>query len=66
MLKNHAKNWKEVMDYATSIRDGTKVACKYQKLGVERFFRDLENDRYEFMPDDADFCINIIEISCHI
>ena len=66
MLKNHEKHWKEVMDYATSIRDGTKVACKYQKLGVERFFRDLEDDRYELKPDDADFCINIIEGTfCH-
>lgn len=54
------------MDYATSVRDGTKVACKYQKLGVERFFRDLESERYVLEPDDADFCINIIESTfCH-
>ena len=54
------------MDYATAIRDGRKVACKYQKLGVERFFKDLEDPRYELKPDDADFCINIIESTfCH-
>lgn len=66
MLKNHSKHWKEVMDYATGIRDGTIVANKYRKKAVERFFRDLENERYELKPDDADFCINIIENTlCH-
>lgn len=54
------------MEYATSIRDGRKIACKYQKKCVERFFRDLEDDRWELKPDDADFCINIIETTfCH-
>ena len=54
------------MGYATSIRDGRKIACKYQKKGVERFFRDLQDPRYELKPDDADFCINIIESTfCH-
>ncbi len=54
------------MDYATSIRDGSKIACNYLKKGVDRFFRDLEDPRYEMKPDDADFCINIIESTfCH-
>ena len=66
MYKNHTKNWKEVMDYANGVRDGTIVANKYRKLAVERFFRDLEDPRYELKPDDADFCINIIESTlCH-
>lgn len=66
MLKNHSKHWKEVMDYATGIRDGTIVANKYRKKAVERFFRDLEDERYELKPDDSDFCINIIENTlCH-
>lgn len=66
VLKNHEKHWKEVMDYANSIRSGRRVACKYQKLCVERFFRDLEDERYVLEPDDADFCINIIESTfCH-
>lgn len=66
MLKNHSKHWKEVMDYANGIRDGTIVANKYRKKAVERFFRDLEDERYELKPDDADFCINIIENTlCH-
>ena len=66
MYKNHTKNWKEVMDYANGVRDGTIVANRYRILAVERFFRDLEDPRYEMKPDDADFCINIIEGTlCH-
>ncbi|MBR2556231.1 MAG: terminase large subunit [Aeriscardovia sp.] len=54
------------MDYATGVRDGTIVANEYRRKAVERFFRDLEDDRYELKPDDADFCINIIESTlCH-
>ena len=54
------------MDYANGVRDGTIRANRYRILGVERFFRDLEDPRYELKPDDADFCINIIESTlCH-
>ena len=54
------------MDYANGVRDGTIRANHYRKLAVERFFRDLENENYELKPDDADFCINIIESTlCH-
>lgn len=66
MKKNHKQNWAEVMEYATSIRDGRKVACKELKQCVDRFFRDLEDPRYEMKPDDPDFCIAIIEGTlCH-
>lgn len=54
------------MEYATSITEGRKVACKYQIKCAERFLKDLENPQYELKPDDADFCINIIERTlCH-
>lgn len=54
------------MDYATGVRDGTIVANEYRRKAVDRFFRDLEDARYELKPDDADFCINIIESTlCH-
>lgn len=53
-------------NYADGIRDGSIVANKYRKLAVERFYRDLENPKYDFNPDDADFCISIIENTlCH-
>ena len=61
-----AKHLKEVMEYAESIRDGTKLACIETKQCVERFFRDLENPEYELDPKGPEFCIGIIErLLCH-
>ena len=66
MLKNHEQHWADVMGYAEGIRDGSIIANHYRQLAVERFFADLENPKFEFNPDDADFCINIIETTlCH-
>ena len=66
MLANHEKHWKEAMGYAEGVRDGTIVANKYQRKAVERFFKDLDDPRYEMKPDDADFCLNVIESTlCH-
>ena len=66
MLKNHSKHWTDVLDYANSIRSGEKIACKALKQCVDRFFRDIDDERYTLEPDDADFCINIIEGTiCH-
>lgn len=60
------KNWKEVLEYAESIRSGKKVACPELRQAVERFFRDLENPEYEIDHKGAEFCINIIEKTiCH-
>lgn len=54
------------MEYAESIRDGRKIACKELKQAVERFFRDLENPEYEMDPKAPEFCIGIIEKTlCH-
>lgn len=56
----------EVMEYAESIRSGKKIANKWLKLAVERFFRDLENPEYDFDTKAPDFCIGIIESTlCH-
>jgi len=54
-------NYIEVMDYATSIVEGRKLACPEIVQACERFFRDLKNEKYEFNPKDADFVIGIIE-----
>ena len=60
------KNWGTVLEYAESIRDGRKVACKELKQAVDRFFADLENDEYELAPKGPEFCIQIIEKTlCH-
>ncbi|MEQ7806169.1 terminase large subunit [Priestia aryabhattai] len=55
------KNYDLVMDYVTSIVDGTKPANREQIKGCERFFRDLKNTDYDFNPKDAEFVIGIIE-----
>ena len=61
-----AANWKTVLSYAESIRDGKKLACRETKQAVERFFRDLDNERYELNVKDPEFCINVIEATmCH-
>jgi phage terminase large subunit-like protein len=58
---NSHKNYKEVMQYVESVLDGSKPACEEEKLACKRFKRDLEDDRYEFKPKDAEFVIQIIE-----
>lgn len=60
------KNWPVVLEYAQSIRDGRKVACKELRQAVDRFFADLDNDEYDFAPKGPEFCIQIIEKTlCH-
>lgn len=54
------------MEYAESIRSGKKIANKWLKLAVDRFFRDLKNPDYDFDTKAPDFCIGIIESTlCH-
>ena len=60
------KNWKEVLEYADSIRSGRKIACIELKQAVDRFYRDLENPEYEISHKGPEFCIGIIERTfCH-
>lgn len=61
VLKTEYKNYDLVMEYATSIIEGRKLANKEQIQGCERFFNDLKNPEYEFNPKDAEFVIGIIE-----
>ena len=61
-----AKNWAAVLEYAESIRDGRKIACKELKQAVNRFFADLDNPEYDMDPKAPEFCIGIIEKTlCH-
>lgn len=54
------------MEYANSIVEGRKIACKEQIQGCKRFLKDLENSKYDFNPKDAEFVIQIIEKTfCH-
>lgn len=66
MAKKAKRNYQTVLDYAKSIKDGKKVACKELKQAVDRFYRDLDNPAYEMDYVGPDFCINIIESTfCH-
>ena len=60
------QNWPVVLEYASSIRDGRKIACKELRQAVERFYRDLENPAYSMDYTAPEFCIQIIEKTfCH-
>ena len=60
-MKKKPKNLDLVMEYARSIVEGRKVACKEQIQCCKRFLDDLKNPEYEFNPKDAEFVIGIIE-----
>lgn len=49
------------MEYAKNIVEGRKVACRETIQMCKRFFKDLENPKYDFNPKDAEFVIQIIE-----
>lgn len=50
-----------VVEYARSISEGRKIACREKIQECERFFRDLENPAYEFDCKDPEFVIRFIE-----
>ena len=55
-----------MLEYAETIRNGKKIACKELKEAINRFFRDLENPEYEMDARAPEFCIQIIEKTlCH-
>lgn len=55
------RNYDIVMEYAKSIVENRKVACKELIQACKRFLKDLENPAYDFNPKDAEFVIQIIE-----
>lgn len=56
-----APNYDTVMEYASSIVEGRKVACVETIQMCQRFLDDLNNPMYEFKPKNAEFVIGIIE-----
>ena len=61
MMTKKYKNYDLVMEYATSIVEGRKIACKEQIQGCTRFLEDLKKPGYEFNPRDAEWVIRAIE-----
>jgi phage terminase large subunit-like protein len=55
------KNFNVVLTYAKDVISGKRVACKELKQACQRFLNDLNDDRYELVNKDAEFCIQIIE-----
>lgn len=56
-----AINYNVVMEYARNITGYKKVACKEQIQCCQRFLKDLDNPKYDFKTDDAEFVIDLIE-----
>ncbi len=54
-------NRKIVQDYAQSIVDGSKIACKEMIQAAQRYLDDQKADEWTFKTRDADFVIEIIE-----
>jgi phage terminase large subunit-like protein len=54
-------HFEEVMAYATGCVNGTIVANEDRVLACQRFLNDLENDKWDFRPSDAEFVVRIIE-----
>ena len=48
-------NYDVVMEYAKSIVEGRRIACKETIQMCQRFLCDLENPAYDFNPRDAEF-----------
>lgn len=59
-------NYNLVIEYAQSVASGKKPSCEYLILGCKRFLKDLEKDKYDFNPKNAEFVIKLIETTfCH-
>ncbi len=55
------KSHEIVAEYANSIVESRKAACREQIQACQRFINDLKNPAYTFDPTDAEFVIQIIE-----
>ena len=55
------RNLDTVMEYARSIAEGRKAACRMAKLACKRFLDDLQNPAFDFRTENAEFVIRIIE-----
>lgn len=60
-MNQEYNNYEIVMEYAKSIVEKRKIACKELIQGCERFLNDLKKVEYEFDPKNAEFVIGIIE-----
>ena len=50
----NGKYFSEVQKYCEDCKSGKIKANIYRIKAIDRFYRDLEDERYEFNPKDAD------------
>lgn len=58
---NKYENYKTVINYCEDIKSGKILANREQIQGVERFFKMLDDDRYELRPSEPEIIIKLIE-----
>lgn len=51
--------------YASDVVNNRIVACKYVKLACARFLKDLDDDRFEFKPDEVQRVFNFYHLLRH-
>lgn len=51
----------DAKNYAQGMIDGNIIANKKRRQSAERFFRDLENPKWDFRSDQFDFVIDLME-----
>lgn len=61
LARKKFKNYDLVMKYAQDVLDSKILVNKEQKQGVERFFKDLKNEKYDFRPAEPEKIIDLIE-----
>ena len=67
MDKNRFKNWDTAFGYAEDVVSKKIIANEYRIKACQRFLDDIQSERYDFDPKDAEFVIQIIENTfCHM
>lgn len=67
MADKKYKNWDIAFQYANDCVGGKIIANNYRIKACQRFLNDIESERYDFNPKDAEFVIRIIENTfCHM
>lgn len=59
--KKKPKNYDIVMEYCNGVLNGNILANQDRILGIKRFMKGLEDDRYDFRPEEAEKLIFLIE-----
>lgn len=63
LAKKAPTHIREVEEYVIAVLSGEKIAGKEVVQACERFQHDRENPEFDFLTKDADFVINIIEMT---